>query len=87
VDGWLPTQVQASEEEDPLMQQISIIRGYIAQAKQQGKMDEVKMLTANLRELEIVVINERERLKTEGANAGQEEEYPDMLNPFAEEES
>ena len=97
-------------EDDPLLQQISIIKGYIAQAKQAGKMDEVKMLTENLKDLQIVVKKERKREEEkkqeeqrrrenekraeEESRAGtagdesrrEDEDYPDMLNPFAEEE-
>ena len=119
-EGWLPTQVRADDsEDDPLLQQISIIKGYITQAKQAGKMDEVKMLTENLKDLQVVVKKEREerrrkeeeRRKVEekrraeerraeelrraeesngavnGENQpGEEEDYPDTLNPFAEDE-
>ena len=120
-EGWLPTQVRADDvEDDPLQQQISIIKGYIAQAKQAGKMDEVKMLSENLKDLQMVVKKEREerrgeeerkreeerrkahmerereeeRRKTEASentendsnDQDQDEEYPDTLNPFAEDE-
>ena len=115
-EGWLPTQVRADDDEaDPLLQQISIIKGYITQAKQAGKMDEVKMLTENLKDLQLVVKKEREerrvreeetkrkeeaerrreeerermeaaRVNGEGQQGEEEEEYPDTLNPFAEDE-
>ena len=118
-EGWLPTQVRADDDEaDPLVQQISIIKGYITQAKQAGKMDEVKMLTENLKDLQLVVKKEREErrmreeaerkkeaerrkdeerrseevagrkeeanINGEGRAGEEEEDYPDTLNPFAE---
>jgi len=107
-DGWLPTQVASqAAEDDPLLQQIGIIKGYIDQAKQAGKNDEVKMLTENLKELQLVVrrqrqeerrieeerkVEERERTRLEEernkepTNNSGTLDYPDQLNPFAEEE-
>lgn len=41
----------AAAADDPLVQQMSIIRGYIRQAKQTGHLDELGTLEANLKEL------------------------------------
>ena len=38
--------------DDPMLQQIQIIRGYIAQARQQNRFDEVHMLETNLQMLQ-----------------------------------
>ena len=38
--------------EDPMLQQINIIRGYVKQAKQAQKYDEVRMLEENLKDLQ-----------------------------------
>ena len=117
-EGWLPTQVRADDaEDDPLLQQVAIIKGYITQAKQAGKMDEVKMLTENLKDLQLVVDKEKQerrrkelerrkemerkreeemrreeerddskKVEENGESYPSEEDYPDMLNPFAEED-
>ena len=51
--------------DDPMLQQIQIIRGYIAQARQQNRFDEVHMLETNLQmlqeELRKQTIKEEER--------------------------
>jgi rabenosyn-5 len=39
--------------EDPMLQQINIIRNYIKQAREAHKYDEMHMLEENLKELEI----------------------------------
>ncbi|XP_064473631.1 rabenosyn-5-like isoform X1 [Ornithodoros turicata] len=56
--GWSPANVvsarqgsTASAAEDPMVQQMNIIRGYIQQARAARRMDEVAMLEANLKEL------------------------------------
>ncbi|KAK8788826.1 hypothetical protein V5799_021398 [Amblyomma americanum] len=50
--GWSPSSVKAPpEEEDPLAQQMAIIRGYIQQAKQSQRYEELASLEANLLEL------------------------------------
>lgn len=48
--GWSPANMAAAAD-DPLVQQMSIIRGYIRQAKQTGHLDELGTLEANLKEL------------------------------------
>lgn len=54
--GWTPQTnvtdvVKVVDNEDPIVQQISIIQNYIQQAKKAQKFEEVSMLEANLREL------------------------------------
>ncbi|KAL1435855.1 hypothetical protein MTO96_010628 [Rhipicephalus appendiculatus] len=50
--GWSPNSVKAPpEEEDPLAQQMAIIRGYIQQARQSQRYEELASLEANLQEL------------------------------------
>ncbi|XP_077977542.1 rabenosyn-5-like [Glandiceps talaboti] len=54
-EGWGPTQVPAgtaAASNDPMLQQMDIIRGYIQQAREAQKHDEVQMLESNLRELQ-----------------------------------
>lgn len=53
--GWKPEGEagNASRIADPMLQQIEIIRGYIRQAKQAQKLDEVAMLEQNLRDLQL----------------------------------
>lgn len=50
-NGWKP-ETQVSDNDDPMLQQINIIKSYIKQAKQQSKWDEVHMLEENLNQLE-----------------------------------
>ncbi|CAD5113539.1 DgyrCDS2701 [Dimorphilus gyrociliatus] len=50
-NGWKP-ETQVSDNDDPMLQQINIIKSYIKQAKQQCKWDEVHMLEENLNQLE-----------------------------------
>lgn len=61
--GWKPTEVNAvsSEESDPMIQQMNIIRGYVKQAKQARKWDEVKMLEDNLKELQLAYWSEQRK--------------------------
>lgn len=51
-NGWGPVPISQGSSPDPMLQQIDIIKGYITQAKQQRKFDEVEMLERNLMELE-----------------------------------
>lgn len=51
-NGWGPVPISQGSSPDPMLQQIDIIKGYITQAKQQRKLDEVDMLERNLMELE-----------------------------------
>lgn len=52
--GWIPeeTSIRYSDKDDPMVQQMNIIRGYIKQARQAEKYDEVKMLEQNLKDLQ-----------------------------------
>lgn len=54
VGGWKPLEVQRgiARENDPLLQQMEIIKGYIRQAQQDSRQDEVRMLKENLADLE-----------------------------------
>ncbi|CAI9623868.1 unnamed protein product [Staurois parvus] len=54
VEGWLPTSgaPHIRETSDPLLQQIENITSYIKQAREAGRVDEVKMLEDNLRQLQ-----------------------------------
>jgi len=55
--GWKPAEVTASAGrlntgDDPMIQQMDIIRGYIKQARDARRWDEVQMLEDNLKELQ-----------------------------------
>ncbi len=54
VGGWKPMEVasKGSDTDDPMVQQMNIIRGYIKQARDAHKLDEVTMLEDNLKELQ-----------------------------------
>ncbi|XP_066453104.1 rabenosyn-5 [Eleutherodactylus coqui] len=54
VEGWLPTSgvPRNRETSDPLLQQIENITSYIQQAQVAGRVDEVRMLEENLRQLQ-----------------------------------
>lgn len=56
LSGWKPTEVTPGRNanEDPMIQQMNIIRGYIKQAQEAQKWDEVQMLKENLKELQRV---------------------------------
>lgn len=53
-EGWLPTSSisRQSEVADPLLQQIDNITSFIEQAKAANRLDEVRMLQENLRQLQ-----------------------------------
>ncbi|KFP11861.1 Rabenosyn-5, partial [Egretta garzetta] len=53
-EGWLPTSSISREREmaDPLLQQIDNITSFIKQAKAANRIDEVRMLQENLRQLQ-----------------------------------
>ncbi|XP_062441981.1 rabenosyn-5 [Rhea pennata] len=53
-EGWLPTSSISKESEiaDPLLQQIDNITSFIKQAKAANRIDEVRMLQENLRQLQ-----------------------------------
>ncbi|CAH1784686.1 unnamed protein product [Owenia fusiformis] len=51
--GWKPMEVQTREtDDDPMVQQMNIIRGYIKQALDAERMSEVEMFQTNLKELQ-----------------------------------
>lgn len=49
--GWVPEKMKVNESDDPLMEQMNIIRSYIKEAKAAYKYDEVASLEENLQEL------------------------------------
>ena len=53
--GWKPSEMNSysSDTDDPMIQQMNIIKGYIKQARLAQKFDEVKMLEDNLKELQL----------------------------------
>ena len=51
--GWKPTEIMhGSSEDDPMVQQMNIIKGYIKQAKLADRWDEAQMLEENLKDLQ-----------------------------------
>lgn len=52
LDNWSGYQANASNTNDPLIEQINIIKGYIKQARQAMRYEEVETLEINLRELQ-----------------------------------
>ena len=60
--GWKPEgkTEHASRIADPMLQQMEIIRGYIRQAKQAHRLDEVSMLEQNLRDLQLEYTRQRQ---------------------------
>ena len=55
LSGWKPDAAKTTSGhhgEDPMVQQMNIIRGYIRQAQEARRWDEVHMLEENLRELQ-----------------------------------
>nr|CAD7400548.1 unnamed protein product [Timema cristinae] len=50
--GWGPETAQMFDSDDPMIQQMNIIRNYIKQARTAHKYDEVSTLEQNLRELQ-----------------------------------
>lgn len=54
-EGWSPAINENIEKhDDPILQQIQIVEGFITQARKALKFDEVASLEANLRELKLV---------------------------------
>lgn len=51
VDNWSGYQQQQSNANDPLIEQINIIQGYIKQAREDMRFEEIETLEANLKEL------------------------------------
>lgn len=63
LSGWIPQEssVNFSDRDDPMVQQMNIIRGYIKQARQAQKFDEVNMLEQNLKELQQEYIRQQKQ--------------------------
>ncbi|WAR24987.1 RBNS5-like protein [Mya arenaria] len=58
--GWKPSDHAVRESnDDPMLQQMEIIRGYIREAKKANKLDEVKMLEENLQELKLAFTSQQ----------------------------
>ena len=74
-----------SVNEDPMVQQMNNLRGYIQQAREANMFDEVSMLESNLRMLQ----EEFKRQKAEEAVAAAKQQVTDMsleesTNPFSQ---
>ena len=52
-------QVSQGDASDPIIQQIANIKGYITQAKNDKRFDEMKMFEENLKELEKIYDEQR----------------------------
>ncbi|VDK63331.1 unnamed protein product, partial [Gongylonema pulchrum] len=60
-DGWTPSTtclrrnpfIDEADRVDPLLEQILIIKGYLQQAAEDGRLEEAKILERNLRDLEL----------------------------------
>lgn len=65
MNNWSAPQASATKStvDDPLIEQINIIKGYIKQARQEMNFDVVETLELNLRELQREVY-ERQRQST-----------------------
>lgn len=57
--SWGPVQVATAESSDPIIQQIENIKGYITQAREDKRLDEVKMFEQNLKELELIYLQQQ----------------------------
>ena len=53
--GWRPAEAAAvgGQDDDPMVQQMNIIRSYVKQATQAQRWDEVQMLEENLKQLQL----------------------------------
>ena len=58
--GWGPVQVTMSSSPDPMLQQIDIIKGYIKQAKQDRRFEEMALFEQNLKDLELEYMRQRQ---------------------------
>ena len=57
--GWGPVNVTMSGSPDPMLQQMDIIKGYIRQARQERRFEEVELFEQNLKELELEYMKQR----------------------------
>ena len=58
--GWGPVNVTMSGSPDPMVQQMDIIKGYIRQAKQERRFEEVALFEQNLKDLELEYMKQRQ---------------------------
>ena len=77
-----------NQENDPMLQQMSIIKSYIRQARQNYRYEEVAMLEENLKELEIEFYFKQEQID----DRSQPKQSPpptttECTNPFGEDEN
>lgn len=76
LDGWSPVIsdkiLPESEEIDPLLQQMNIVKGYISQARKAMKFEEVASLETHLKELEEVY---HQQQMSQNSTTSSEEEY------------
>ena len=63
-EGWKPAEVARGASDDPIVQQMNNIRAFIKEAKQADRWDEVKTLESNLRELQQLYWQEKQKGKT-----------------------
>ena len=63
LSGWIPSEssINFNDTDDPMIQQMNIIRGYVKQAKQAQKWDEVTMLELNLKELQTEYLRQQNK--------------------------
>ena len=58
--GWGPVNVTMGSSPDPMIQQMDIIKGYIRQARQEKRFEEVVLFERNLKELELEYMRQRQ---------------------------
>lgn len=61
LDNWSGYQNSADKMNDPLIEQINIIKGYIKQARLAMRFEEVAILELNLRELQQEFYNRQQQ--------------------------
>lgn len=75
-----------NQENDPMLQQMSIIKSYIRQARQNYRYEEVAMLEENLKELEIEFYFKQEQID-DRSQLKQPTTTTESTNPFGEDEN
>lgn len=88
-EGFVPEAManhEATTHNDPILQQINIIKNYIDQAKRNHRYDDVKILSDNLRELEIEYYFNQENQPASTASTSNDvlADTPSNTNPFDE---
>ena len=58
--GWGPVNMTVTGSPDPMVQQMEIIKGYIRQAKQDRRLEEVALFEQNLKDLELEYMRQRQ---------------------------